>query len=277
MVGSLRINGGEDDKDQLEDDRGDDDGDCHGDEDEPIPMAYASLSACRPGLRKGKGLISSFMSMTSKIAGSRQKRPEKSRPPTNPTQRKKAMHDVWEQTGPADGGPQDPVIISSYSGLIVSGVDSSLFTDKSGNNVPGKLGPLVKNVCSISFDILVFSYVCPNSETGSKVVKAVYPEVCDIGIQNGAQINRYPHSFRLDDRRRGQPYMPDRVVRQFGWVQCIPAYPIRPLEHHRPVNNGQYMFLLDMISREVDADDVDLDTKIGRISDMLKKYNQPRR
>ncbi|KAI5656526.1 hypothetical protein M9H77_25319 [Catharanthus roseus] len=36
-------------------------------------------------------------------------------------------------------------------------------------------------------------------------------------------------------------YMPDRVVRQFGWRQCIPAHPIRPKEARRPVNNRMYM------------------------------------
>ncbi|KAI5674031.1 hypothetical protein M9H77_14395 [Catharanthus roseus] len=35
--------------------------------------------------------------------------------------------------------------------------------------------------------------------------------------------------------------MPDRVVRQFGWVQSIPAHPIRPQEHRRPANNRVYM------------------------------------
>ncbi|KAI5663639.1 hypothetical protein M9H77_22962 [Catharanthus roseus] len=35
--------------------------------------------------------------------------------------------------------------------------------------------------------------------------------------------------------------MPDRVVRQFGWVQCIPAHPIHPQEHRRPANNRVYM------------------------------------
>ncbi|KAI5649818.1 hypothetical protein M9H77_35823 [Catharanthus roseus] len=35
--------------------------------------------------------------------------------------------------------------------------------------------------------------------------------------------------------------------------------------------------LVDMISCEVDRDDVDDAMKIGRISDMIKKYNQPRR
>ncbi|KAI5663539.1 hypothetical protein M9H77_22862 [Catharanthus roseus] len=35
--------------------------------------------------------------------------------------------------------------------------------------------------------------------------------------------------------------MPDRVVRQFGWVQCIPAHPIRPQKHRMPANNRVYM------------------------------------
>ncbi|KAI5663469.1 hypothetical protein M9H77_22792 [Catharanthus roseus] len=160
--------------------------------------------------------------------------PEKSRPPTNPTQRKKPKNDGWEQTGLADGGPQDPVLVPSYSGHVIGSIwrghdigtlksrsryvsltywtpsdlasctsdlditDSSisingqdlavvneshcsglstysLFTDKSGNNVPRKLWPLVKNVSSVGgfawgLDILVFSYVCTSGETGSEVV-----------------------------------------------------------------------------------------------------------
>ncbi|KAI5659503.1 hypothetical protein M9H77_28296 [Catharanthus roseus] len=37
------------------------------------------------------------------------------------------------------------------------------------------------------------------------------------------------------------PYMPDRIVRQFGRVQCIPSHPIRSLKHRRPANNKVYM------------------------------------
>ncbi|KAI5680549.1 hypothetical protein M9H77_01776 [Catharanthus roseus] len=210
-----------------------------------------------PGLRS----LTCFILVMSKIARSRQKRPKKLRSPTNPTQRKKAKNDGWEQIGPADGGPLGLVFIPSYSGHIASSIlreqliavihsdlritdssvgingqdlaqvakspgsqlstelratcyvpvllGSSLFTDKSGNNVPGKLWPLVKDVSSVGrfawgLDILVFSYVCPSGETGSKVVQAVYPEICDVGTQKGAQINRHLHLFRLDDLRRGQ-------------------------------------------------------------------------
>ncbi|KAI5673533.1 hypothetical protein M9H77_13897 [Catharanthus roseus] len=181
-------------------------------------------------------LTDSFISVMSKIAGSQQIIPEKSRPLTNPTQRKKAKNDGWEQIGPADGGPLDPVLIPSYCGYIagsiwcgqsdlciadssvsINGQDlaqvaessssrlstelsaacyvqyllgSSLFIDKSGNNVPGKLWLLLKNVGSVDefawgLDILVFSYVCPSIETRT-------------------QINWHLHSFRLDDRLRGQ-------------------------------------------------------------------------
>ncbi|KAI5656517.1 hypothetical protein M9H77_25310 [Catharanthus roseus] len=38
-----------------------------------------------------------------------------------------------------------------------------------------------------------------------------------------------------------EPYMPDRIVKQFGWVLCVPAHPIRPQEHRRLVNNRVYM------------------------------------
>ncbi|KAI5659174.1 hypothetical protein M9H77_27967 [Catharanthus roseus] len=217
------------------------------------PSSDAGLG--RDSSTSGDGDRTRFMSTMIKITGSRQKRPEKLRPPTNPTQRKKAKNDDWEQTGPTDGGLQNPVLISSNSGHIagsiwrgqsdmritnssvgINGQDlaqvaespgsrlstelrtayyvqyllgSSLFIDKSDNNVLGKLWLLVKDVFFVGgfawgLDILVFSYVFPSGETGSEVVQAVYPKVCDVGTQNGAQINRHPHSFRLDDRRRGQ-------------------------------------------------------------------------
>ncbi|KAI5656428.1 hypothetical protein M9H77_25221 [Catharanthus roseus] len=51
-------------------DIGDDDGDDH----EPVPVVEASFSGHRPAPAKGKGLIGSFMSVMSKIAGSRDPR-----------------------------------------------------------------------------------------------------------------------------------------------------------------------------------------------------------
>ncbi|KAI5660161.1 hypothetical protein M9H77_28954 [Catharanthus roseus] len=36
-------------------------------------------------------------------------------------------------------------------------------------------------------------------------------------------------------------YMPDRILRQFGFRQCIPAHPIQPPEARRPPNNRMYV------------------------------------
>ncbi|KAI5663198.1 hypothetical protein M9H77_22521 [Catharanthus roseus] len=47
-----------------------------------------------------------------------------------------------------------------------------------------------------------------------------------------------------------------------------------PLPSATPIS---LQVLVDMISREVDRKNIDSDMKIGRISDMLKKYDQPRR
>ncbi|KAI5649889.1 hypothetical protein M9H77_35894 [Catharanthus roseus] len=116
-VCSLLIHSSEGNEDEREDDD-DDDSDDDGDDHEPVPVVEASFSGHRPAPGKGKGFTGSLMSVMSKIARLRQKRPEKSHPPTNPTQRKKSKNDDWEQTGPADDGPQDPVIVPSYSGHV---------------------------------------------------------------------------------------------------------------------------------------------------------------
>ncbi|KAI5672144.1 hypothetical protein M9H77_12508 [Catharanthus roseus] len=81
-VRSLHIQGeaderGDDDGDGGDDDQ--DDGDDYGDEEQTIyvaPVAPANGSDGRPRHGKGKGLTGSFMSVMSKLAGSRNKRPE---------------------------------------------------------------------------------------------------------------------------------------------------------------------------------------------------------
>ncbi|KAI5649727.1 hypothetical protein M9H77_35732 [Catharanthus roseus] len=210
-VGSLYIHSSEDDENKREDGGHNDDGDSDGDDDETVLVAQASSSGHRPTPSKGKGLTGSFMSVKSKIAGSRQKRPEKSCPPTNRTQRKKAKNDGWEQTGPVDGGPQDPVLVPSYSGHVAGSIWrghdrdilksrspyvsltgwtpsdlvvvqlagetglshlSSLFTDKGGNNVLGKLWLLVKNVRSFgvfAWDTATLAYLYRSLGQASRV------------------------------------------------------------------------------------------------------------
>ncbi|KAI5666705.1 hypothetical protein M9H77_16558 [Catharanthus roseus] len=71
---------GRDEREEGDDD--DDDSDDEGDDHVPVPVVEASSSGHRPAPGKGKGFTGSLMSVMSKIARSRQKRPEKSRPPT---------------------------------------------------------------------------------------------------------------------------------------------------------------------------------------------------
>ncbi|KAI5667927.1 hypothetical protein M9H77_17780 [Catharanthus roseus] len=123
-VRSLHIKG---EADQGGDDDGDsgdgnqDEGEDAGDEEQPVPVAPASGSNGHPhhGKGKGKGLTGNFMSMMSKISGSRNKRPNVAREVLAPTQRrKKVKASNWEQTCPADGGPIDPELIPSYGGHV---------------------------------------------------------------------------------------------------------------------------------------------------------------
>ncbi|KAI5683370.1 hypothetical protein M9H77_04598 [Catharanthus roseus] len=166
-------------------------------------------------------------SMMSKIARSRQKRPEKSRPPTNPTQRKKSKNDGWEQTGPADGGPQDPVIVPSYSGHVAGciwhgqnigilksrshyvsltgwtpsdpAVVHSLFTDKSGNNVPSKLWLLVKN----TWTYMYFPMFAPPVRAGARLCKPY--------IQRFAMLGHKTENKLIDLRIRLDMMIADEV------------------------------------------------------------------
>ncbi|KAI5676426.1 hypothetical protein M9H77_07376 [Catharanthus roseus] len=86
-------------------------------------------------------------------------------------------------TGPTDGGPQDPVFVPSYSGHVASSIWRGQMRDR------GILKSRSRYMSVTDLDIPVFSYVCTSGETGSKVVQTIHPEVCDVGSQNGAQIN----------------------------------------------------------------------------------------
>ncbi|KAI5673386.1 hypothetical protein M9H77_13750 [Catharanthus roseus] len=118
-VGSLRIHSSEGNEDEHEDDDDDDDSDDDGDDHEPVPVVEASSSGHRPAPGKGKGFTGSLISVMSKIARSRQKRPEKSRPPTNPTQRKKSKNDDWDgQVAGCIWRGQDRGILKSRSHYV---------------------------------------------------------------------------------------------------------------------------------------------------------------
>ncbi|KAI5678862.1 hypothetical protein M9H77_09812 [Catharanthus roseus] len=77
----------EDDGDGGDDDQ--DEGDYAGDEEQPVPVAPASGSDGCP--RHGKGLTGSFMSVMSKIVGSRNKRPDVAREVSALTQKRKKV------------------------------------------------------------------------------------------------------------------------------------------------------------------------------------------
>ncbi|KAI5650633.1 hypothetical protein M9H77_36638 [Catharanthus roseus] len=81
-------------------------------------MAPASGFNRRPCHGKGKGLTGSFLSVMSKISGSRNKRPDKAHDVLAPTQRKKVKTSNWEQTGPTEGGLVDLELIPSYGGHV---------------------------------------------------------------------------------------------------------------------------------------------------------------
>ncbi|KAI5654646.1 hypothetical protein M9H77_31833 [Catharanthus roseus] len=220
-VGSFCIHSSEGNEDEREDDGGhddddNDDSDDDGDDHEPVPVVEASSSGHRP---KPDCWVAT----------------KKTRPPTNPTQRKKSKNDGWEQTCPADGGPQDPVIIPSYSGhdkgilksrsryvsltVIQSDLDiSDSSTGINSQDLAGvadsprsRLSTEQRTACYVlyllgsslftdkSLDIPIFSHVCTSGESGSEVVQTLHPEVCNVGSQNGEQINRLTHSFRHDD------------------------------------------------------------------------------
>ncbi|KAI5647574.1 hypothetical protein M9H77_33579 [Catharanthus roseus] len=174
-----------------ESDTDQDEGDDVGDEEQPVPVtpvADVSGSDGHPHHKKRKGMTSSFMSVMSKIAGSRNKRPEVAHKVPTPTQkRKKVKLSDWEQIGPTEEGPVDRELIPSYGGhddlgLALTGgvgcnalelhvvatsrqtslsplvraacylqyiLGSSLFSDKSCNIAPTRLWPLLQNASSI--------------------------------------------------------------------------------------------------------------------------------
>ncbi|KAI5671861.1 hypothetical protein M9H77_12225 [Catharanthus roseus] len=226
-VGYLRIHSSEDNEDKREDDDDYDNSDDDDDDHEPVPVVEASSSGHRPapGILKSR---SRYMSLTNwtpsdptvvQLAGE-----------TGLSHLRSCMFqhpnysydlDISDSSIGINAQELAGVADSPRSGLsmeqravcyVLYLLGSSVFTDKNENNVPGKLWPLVKNVSSVGLDIHVFSYVCTSGESGSEVVQTLHPEVCRVG-----------------------------VFRQFGWVQCIPAHPIRPQEYLRPANKRVYI------------------------------------
>ncbi|KAI5656436.1 hypothetical protein M9H77_25229 [Catharanthus roseus] len=201
-------------------------------------------------------------SVMSKIAGSRQKRPEKSRPPTNPTQRKKSKNDSWEQTGPADGGPQDPVIVLSYSGhdrgflksrsRYVSLTPRTPIIQRDNDNSDSNISINAQDMARVAdsprsglsteqraacYVLYLLGSLLFTDKSGNNVSGTLWPLVKNV---SSVGLDILVFSYVCTSGESGS-----KVVQtshpEFEWVQCIPAHPIRPQEHRRPANNRVYM------------------------------------
>ncbi|KAI5677142.1 hypothetical protein M9H77_08092 [Catharanthus roseus] len=148
---------------------------------------------------------------------------------------------------------------------------SLLFIGKSGINVPGKLWPLVKNAFRVNakelfgywslleaWIYLYFPMFAPPVRPGARLCKSHIQSI--LAIPSSPCTNDYMHWFLLRTHPRIQNL--DRLPRG---VQLPTTAPITP------------HVLLDMISRELYRDDIDDTTKVGRASDMIKRYHQTRR
>ncbi|KAI5652619.1 hypothetical protein M9H77_29806 [Catharanthus roseus] len=226
------------------------------------------------------------MSVMSKIAGSRQKRPEKSHPPTNPMQRKKSKNDGWEQTGPVDGGPQDPVIVPSYSGHVAGciwrGQDRGIL--KSRSRYVSMTGWIPSDP-AVAWIYLYFPMLAPPVRAGARLCKPYIQRFAMLGhktenkliylrirldtmtadealwletpshllTSTWTSIPAIPPSRCTDD------YMPWFLPRTHLWIQNPDRFPRGvQLPTIAPITLN---VLLDMVARDLDRDDIDDDAK----------------
>ncbi|KAI5661293.1 hypothetical protein M9H77_20616 [Catharanthus roseus] len=297
-VCSLCIHSSEGNEDEREDDDDDDD-DSDDDEDdhEPVPVLEASSSGHRPALGKEKGFTGSLMSMMS----------------------------------PADGGPQDPVIIPSYSdhvaGCIWHGQDrgilksrsryvsltrwtpsdpamdlagvadsprsglsteqrtacyvlyllgSSLFTDKSGNNVPDGLHTDPMRFLMYGFlpHPIRPQELCRPANNRVYMVKNVFIEALWLEALSHLLTSTWTSIPTIPPSRCTDDYMPWFLPPTHPWIQNPCRLPCGvQMPTIAPITP---QVLLDMVAREFDCDDIDDVTKVSRVSDMIKRYHQTR-
>ncbi|KAI5656937.1 hypothetical protein M9H77_25730 [Catharanthus roseus] len=210
--------GGDGDGDGGDDDH--DDGDDDGDEEQPVyvaPVAPASGSNGCPRHGKGKDLTDSLMSVMSKFAGSRNKRP-----------------DVTEA---AEGGPVDPELIPSYGGHVAGqiwrGQDRGLLKCRS------------RYMALTGFNALELHAVATSRQTSQSHQAWIYlyfpmfappfrhsPKGCKPYMQMFPQVGHKSERKLLDIRLKLDLMTAD---------ECIPAYPIQPREARRLPNNRMYV------------------------------------
>ncbi|KAI5667256.1 hypothetical protein M9H77_17109 [Catharanthus roseus] len=79
----------------------------------------------------------------------------------------------------------------------------------------------------------------PSIRPGTEVCKPYIQQFPMLGYKNENKL--LDIRLRLDVMTADETYMPDRILRQFGSRQCIPAHPIQPQEARRPPNNRMYV------------------------------------
>ncbi|KAI5649672.1 hypothetical protein M9H77_35677 [Catharanthus roseus] len=229
----------EDDGDGDNDDH--DDGEDAGDKEQPVslaPVAYASGSDGRPYHRKGKGLTGSFMSIMSKISGSRNKRPNKARDVPAPTQWKRLKASDWEQTGPAEGGPADPELIPSYGGMWLDryGVDRIVTVDL--HLLRDQLVVVIQSNLGLAFIVggingqELFDVATSRRSTISSIDRAT----CYIQYLLGSSLVT-DKSVNIVPSRLWPLVKDVRLAKK----QYIPTHPIRSQEARRSSNNRMYV------------------------------------
>ncbi|KAI5672327.1 hypothetical protein M9H77_12691 [Catharanthus roseus] len=184
-------------------------GDDVGDEEQPVhvaSVAHSRGSDGRPHQGKGKELIGSFMSVISL----------------------------------AEGGLVDPELIPSFGGYvagpILRGQDRGSLKFRSCYMA---LTGWELTDAHVRVDISVLSHVCTPVRPGTEAYKPYIQQFPVLGYKNENKL--LDIHLRLDVMTADELYMLDRVLRQFGYRQCIPTHPIQSQEACRPPNNMLYV------------------------------------
>ncbi|KAI5674032.1 hypothetical protein M9H77_14396 [Catharanthus roseus] len=133
----------------------------------------------------------------------------------NPRSRILLPTDGWEQTGPADGGPQDPVIVPSYNGHVAAcichGQDRGILKSRSRYMSLTGWTPSDPAVTRI---YLYFPLFAPLVRAGARLCKPYIQRFAMLGHKT--ENNLIDLRIRLDtmtaDEVRWTPYRSDKIT-----------------------------------------------------------------
>ncbi|KAI5667388.1 hypothetical protein M9H77_17241 [Catharanthus roseus] len=298
-VGSLCIHSSEGNEDEREDDDNDDDddddddSDDDGDDHEPVPVVETSSSCHTPAPGKGKGFTGSLMSVMSLANGPQD-------PVIVPSYSDHVAGCIWcgqdrgilklrsRYVSLTGWTPSDPVVDlagvanSPRSELsteqkaacyVLYLLGSSLFTDKSGNNVPGGLRTNPMGFLMYGF-LRTMEHRRP-ANNRVYMVKNVFIEALWLEAPSHLLTSTLTSILAIPPSRYIDDYMPWFLPRVHPWIQnpyrlsCGVQMPtIAPIT---------LQVLLDMVAHELDRNDIDDAMKVTWASDMIKRYHQTRR